>query len=214
LEAYWGGGIGSGPRSSWPLNADPQDPAVSKFEFVSVALALVYSFAAARLLAALPWVVNPERRYWVHSVWFCVVMLALAVTWWQVWLLREVAWNAIRFVWALAIPSLIYLRAGALVSQDPEAQTSWREHYFRARVPFFGIGIAIALNTALVPWVMGVVPWFELGPAHVGSGILLLLYSVGLASRRPSIHGALAIVNLALLTVFLIASSWREAAAA
>jgi len=187
---------------------------VSQFEFVSVALALVYSFAAARLLAALPWVLHVERRYWVHTIWFGVLVLAMAVTWWGVWALQEVEWNAIRFVWALTIPALIYLRAGALVSHDPPAQSSWREHYFRARRSFFGIGLAIALNAGLVPWVMGVEPWLELTRSHVSAAMLMVLYSIGLVSKRPAIHGALAVVNLALLFAFLIASAWREAGAA
>lgn len=186
---------------------------MSQFEFVSVALALVYSFAAARLLAALPWVLHAERRYWVHTTWFAVVMLALVVTWWGVWSLREVAWNSVRFIWALSIPAMIYLRAGVLVSQDPESETSWRDYYYRTRVPFFGIGVAIAVNAGLVPWVMGVVAWLEPAPAHTASAALLVLYSIALVTKRPAVHAMLAVINFVLLLLAIVFRALDEAGA-
>jgi hypothetical protein len=104
---------------------------MSQFEFVSVGVALVYSFAVARLLAALPSVVAPDKRYWTHLVWVAVVMLVLAANWWQLWLFRATDWNLLRFIWILSVPALIYLRVGVLVSQAPAAVPSWREHYYR-----------------------------------------------------------------------------------
>ncbi len=183
---------------------------MSQFEFVSVGLALVYSFATARLLAAVPWVFRSERRYWVHMVWFGVVMLALVATWWQVWSFRDVEWNGIRFLWALSIPSLIYLRAGALISQQPEAQTSWREYYFAARGPFFGVGIAILVNSGLMPWVMGVVPWFERAPVHGGMAVLLGFYTIALMSTRPALHGGFGVLNFLLLVALLARSTYTD----
>ena len=183
---------------------------MSQFEFVSVALALVYSFAAARLLAAAPWVFEPSRRYWIHAFWYAVVLLALVVTWWAVWSLRDVQWNAFRFLWALAIPALIYVRVGALVSQDPSSQSSWRDHYYASRVPFFGIGLAIMLNSALIPWVMGIVPWFELARVHAGAGLLFVLYSLAIASPRPGVHGGVVLSNLVMLLVSMIVLTATE----
>jgi hypothetical protein len=177
---------------------------MSQFEFVSVGVALVYSFTVARLLAALPFALARDRRYWIHLVWFGIIMLALPITWWQIWLFRDVAWNLIRFVWALSIPSLIYLRAGTLVSPSPPSVRSWREHYYQARVPFFTIGLAIAANGFLLPWVMGLVRWFTPSPHHIMPLILTVLYVVGLATHRPAIHAGLGIVNLLALVVALV----------
>ena len=179
---------------------------MSQFEFVSVGLALVYSFAIARLLAALPFVLAPGKRYWVHVVWFGVVMLALVVTWWNFWLLRAVDWNPLRFVWALSIPSLIYLRVGALVSQSPASVRSWREHYYQARVPFFGIGLAIAANGVLSPWVMGF--GFPLPSILVYPLVLSILYGVGLVTDRSRIHAGLGVLNLLMLAGILVALTW------
>jgi hypothetical protein len=185
---------------------------VSQFEFVSVALALVYSFAIARTLAALPWVIVRERRYWLHALWSFLVLFALAVTWWEVWSLREVEWNFVRFAWALAIPALIYLRVGILVSQDPSERESWREYFYSVRIPFFAIGLAITTNVALIPWVMGVVPWFSFAPAHVATTLVSGLYIVGMITARPGIQATIALLNLVFLLSFGVASTTMRAA--
>ena len=182
---------------------------MSQFEFVSVGLALVYSFAIARLLAALPFALARDKRYWIHLIWFGVTILALVVTWWNVWLYRNVAWNPIRFVWALSIPSLIYLRAGALVSQSPATVASWRDHYFRSRIAFFTIGLAIAVNGVLLPWIMGLVRWFTPSPPWLAMPLLLfLLYVIGLATDRPRVHAGLGVVNLLALIGGLLAATF------
>ena len=178
---------------------------MSQFEFVSVGLALVYSFAVARLLAALPFVLAPDKRYWVHLAWFAVCMLALVNTWWEVWLFRAVEWNPLRFVWALSIPSLIYLRIGALVSQSPASVHSWRDHYYETRMPFFGIGLAIAADGFLRPWVLGLERPL---PFLVAPSILCVLYGVALATDRPRIHAGLSILNLMFLVGGLVVGTW------
>jgi hypothetical protein len=187
---------------------------VSQFEFVSVGVALVYSFAVARLLAALPSVVAPDKRHWTHLVWVAVVMLVLAANWWQIWLFRAIDWNPLRFIWILSVPALIYLRVGVLVSQAPADVRSWREHYYQARVPFFAIGLAIAVNGIVLPWGLGLVRWFVPTASHVMYLFLVLLYMIGLATDRPRIHAALGIANLLAVLVVLVLITWLSDGAA
>lgn len=181
---------------------------VSQFEFVSVGAALVYSFAVARLLAGLPFALASGRRHWLHLAWVAVLMLALVGTWWQVWRFRATEWNPVRFIWLLSIPALIYLRIGVLLSQAPGSVVSWRDHYYQARIPFFVIGLLIAANSLLLPWVMGLVPWFAPSWHHVFPLFLLPLYITGLATDRPRIHAGLGVVNLLALALGLVAATW------
>jgi hypothetical protein len=130
------------------------------------------------------------------------------VNWWQIWLLRATEWNAFRFIWILSVPALIYLRIGVLVSQAPAAVRSWREHYYQARIPFFAIGLAIAVNSVLLPWVMGLVRWFVPTVAHVAYLFLAFLYTIGLATNRPRVHAGLAIANFLAVLVGLVLITW------
>ena len=176
---------------------------VSQFEYVSVALALLYSFAVARLLTALPSVAATGHRYWIHTAWVTVVLLATVTTWWTVWSLRGVDWTAWRFIWVLSVPALIHLRAGILVSDVPVGVESWKDHYYEKRTAFFAVGVVQGLNTVLIPWVMGVVPWFSRAPAHMAGAPLLLISLVGLSTRHPGVHGVLVTANLVMLLAFL-----------
>ena len=200
--------IGDACRSwAYPLDGGR----VSQFEYVSVALALLYSFTVARLLTALPSVVAPGRRYWIHAAWVAAIILATLVTWWTVWALREVSWTALRFVWILSVPALIHLRAGLLVSEAPAAIESWHDHYFQKRIAFFGVGAVQGLNALLIPWVMGTVPWFSAAAAHFPAASLLLISALGLSMKHPLVHGTLVTANLVMLVLFL---AFRGAGAA
>ena len=180
---------------------------MSKFEYVSVAVALAYSFAVARIVSALPSVLATDRRYWTHSVWTVVLLMAAISTWWTIWDLREVEWNALRFLWVLIIPGLIHLRASILVSDVPTEVESWRVHYYESRVAFFGVGVLIAANFAVLPWIMGSVPWFALSPAQLAFVSLGTISVLGLVSANPSLHAVLASANLFLILASMAASS-------
>jgi hypothetical protein len=180
---------------------------MSEFEYVSVAVALAYSFAVARIVGAFPSVLAVNRRYWVHGVWTLVLLMAAISTWWTIWDLREVEWNPIRFTWVLIIPALIHLRVGVLVSENPAVIASWRDHYYENRMQFFGVGLLIALNYAVLPWVMGVVPWFAGTDLHFAFASLLTISVLGLVSANPTLHGVLASVNLIMILAGMAAGS-------
>lgn len=180
---------------------------MSQFEFVSIAIALVYSFAVSHVIAALPSVFASERRYWTHSLWTIVVLLAAATTWWGIWNVRDVEWTPLRFVVALVAPALIHVRAGILVTDSPAAVESWREHYFDRRVAFFSIGLVQAANWMLLPWIMGLVPWLSPAPVHRVIPLLAVISAVGLASKHPAVHAALVAASLISLSISMVAIS-------
>jgi len=172
---------------------------MSEFEYVSVAVALVYSFAVARILSAIPSVLAPGRRYWVHIIWTFVLLAAAISTWWTIWDFREVEWNPLRFMWVLTIPGLIYLRVGILVSESPTDIKSWQVRYYDTRILFFSVGLMIAANYAVLPWFLGVVPWFAPSVLHLAFVPLLAISVLGLASASPRLHGGLASANLLMI---------------
>ena len=197
--------------STWPPDAERRlagrRERMSEFEYVSVGIALVYSFTVARLVASLPAVLAPVRRYWVHGLWTLVLLLATVSTWWTIWQLREVEWNPLRFMWALTVPALIYLRAGILLSDAPAAVESWRAHFYERRVPFFGVGVLIACNFGAMPLLMGFSPWSLMSSAYVPLALMLGISIGGLVSSKPAVHGTLVLGNLLMVLVSMAAAS-------
>lgn len=179
---------------------------MSEFEYVSVGIALVYSFTVARLLAALPGALAADRRYWVHALWVLVLLLASVTTWWTIWYLRAVEWNALRFTWALSMPALIYLRAGVLLSASPEDVESWRDFFYECRVPFFAVGVVIACNFVALPAVMGITSWFSLRRV-LALAAMLVISVAGLASANRVLQGVLPVANLVMIIGSLAAAS-------
>ncbi|MEM7358172.1 MAG: hypothetical protein AAF431_03630 [Pseudomonadota bacterium] len=171
---------------------------MSLFEYVSVAIALIYALAVGRLLAGLAPSLDKNKRYPIHFAWVLALLLVCALQWWQLWRTREVDWNSIRFFWVLVLPSLIYLRATILLGAEPNEVKSYREHYFAHRVPFFVLGVLSALVIFLTPWLLGIIPWLQFDLLHIAASVLLLISLLGLIFKKPAVHALLVLFNFGL----------------
>ena len=100
---------------------------MSQFEYVSVAIALIYALAVGRVLAGLTPALAPTRRYPVHAAWLIQTLLVCVTQWWGLWRTSEVEWTAFKFLWILGMPSLAYVRAAILLG-TPESVPSYREN--------------------------------------------------------------------------------------
>ena len=104
------------------------------------------------------------------------------------------------------MPSVAYVRAGILLG-TPESVPSYREHFFRVRLPFFAIGLATPVHSSLTPWVLGQVPWLNFLPGFHLSMMAIAGYCVvGLASKSEDVHRAVAGIAL-LLSLIVLARS-------
>ena len=172
---------------------------MSHFEYVSVAIALIFALLVGRLLAGLSPSLESGRRYPVHATWVVVLLLASVMQWWVIWRTNQVTWTPIRFLWALAIPGIVFLRAGVLLTGRPDEVPSFRDHFFAHRLQFFALGVVGGAQAGLSPWVLGVVPWLEFAPVHPNASVLTLLSIAGLIFRDPKAH--LLVVLLSLIGV-------------
>ena len=119
------------------------------------------------------------------------------------WTAKEVAWTPIRFLWALTMPGLLYVRASVLTGENPEAVDSFRDHFFKQRVRFFSLALAQAGLASLGPWVLGLEPWLSVAPIHRVAAILATLSIAGLVLKSATAHAI-----LVSLTLLLAASSY------
>src|SRR5262245_50539931 len=169
---------------------------LSHFEYVSVALALLNALTVGLLLSSLTPVMDHERRYWVHAAWVLSLVLVAALQWWSFWTWRDVVWSPVRFLWALSLPGLLFVQASVLVGETGSV-TSFRDGFFERRVPFFSLGIALSVNIAFSPWVLGQARWLSPTPAHPVAACLMGLSLAGLGFRTHLAHTIIA--SLAML---------------
>jgi hypothetical protein len=139
---------------------------MTHFEFISVGVSIVLALSAARLLAALPHVLAPGRRYWIQALWCLTLLFAHMDFWWTIWAYREVdPWTFTGFAVVMLTPALLFLTVSTLVSDSPTTIESWRTHFYARRRVFFSLYLAtvcsiplrqlIVLGDASVPEVAG-----------------------------------------------------------
>jgi hypothetical protein len=161
---------------------------MTHFEYISVAIALVNALVVSRLLSGLTASLRRDAFYFTHFAWVVTLIMITIMQWWAMWALKNVEWTAPRFLWVLAGPSFLYLRAVVLLSEHPEEISSFEAHFFESRTPFFAITFLAGLWVAFSPWVVGAIPWFTYGPLVLGGMLVTGLSLVGLIFKGRFIH--------------------------
>ena len=174
------------------------------FEYISVAISLVLSLAAVRVLSGLSVAFAEGRRFWVHAAWLVMVLGISALVWWNFWSFRDADWNLFRFLMVLAAPGSIYLMGAALVPESPSEVASWEEHFFFARRRFFLALGAFFVTVSTTSCVLLEIPWMTAARASQIVGFTLAVVGVVSPSRR--VHRILPIAFAVLLAAvsFLI----------
>jgi hypothetical protein len=179
---------------------------VSHFEYISVAVSLVYSLILAKLLGALPASLHRDRRYWVHSIWVVNLLLATLGSWWEIWSYREVVWTPTGCFTLIAIPSIVYLRAAVLLSDRSREVRSWRDHYYSVRGPFFLLQLVGSIHFATAPWIISGA--MRPGTTLIGSASFGVLAALAAGWRAPRLHETVALLGfIAYFAAFFLQRS-------
>jgi hypothetical protein len=174
---------------------------MSHFEYISVALALINALIVSRLLNGLIPSFSSGARYPIHFAWVVTLILITVLQWWAFWRANGVEWTAFRFLWALSLPAILFLRVGVLLGERPEEVTSFKDHFFESRVRFFSLGLIAAFLIGLTPWVLGTTPWFSVEPLHASIIVLAVLSIAGMLLKEARAQGV--IVLLIFLSTLL-----------
>lgn len=175
---------------------------MTHFEYVAIAPTLILTFAAARLLAGLADVLDPPRFYWVHLSWISLAAMFCLTSFWAFWAYRDVQWTLPRLIILLATPALIYVFSSLLVPSDPSGIASWREYFYKARLPIFGSGVLLVLSIIFSNQTQ--VEVSALDSTQIGLYACLAFFSIGAYSRNPRIHSFLALAPPLMITWMLV----------
>ena len=152
---------------------------MTHFEFISVAVSIVLALSAARLLAALPHVLAPGRRYWIHALWSLALLFAHMDFWWSIWIYREIdPWTFTGFAVVMLTPALLFLTVSSLVSDSPTTIASWRTHFYASHRVFFSLYLATVSSIPLRQLIVlgdASAPYFEVGLPALPVALVLLV---------------------------------------
>jgi hypothetical protein len=177
---------------------------MTQFEFISVAVSIVLALSVARLLTAVPHLLAPGRRYWVHCLWAASLLPIHLGFWWALWAYREVdPWTFRGFAAAMLTPVLLYLTVTILVSDSPSTVESWRERFYSRHRVFFSLVFVTLLSSPLRQFaVLGSPrPSPGVGTPVVAGLLLLLIGAIGAFTGKERIHQMLALIAAATALV-------------
>ena len=109
---------------------------MTHFEYLSVAVSLILSFALVRLIDGLWPAIKHEGRYVTHYGWVAFKLYSSVLFWWSMWLYNENEWTIVTFVWMLIGPLLLYGKASLLAPRNAAEITDWQAYYFSIARPF------------------------------------------------------------------------------
>ena len=178
-----------------------------------VGLALLFTAAAMRLIGGLSSALAPDRRYWIHSAFTCLMIGGIAIGFWNLWSIAGVTWTLPRFLLALGIPGANYYIATVLIPENPADVPSWRDYYYATRVRFFGGLLALLMIQAVSARVLLGMAWTD--PVRILDLGFMGFALVGMRSDNPRVHAGLAIlmavVFLSFAFVLAVQPGWLAA---
>ncbi len=174
------------------------------FEFISVAISLIFGFAVADILRGLVPAVQPPARYWPHIGWLIATFLLIAQVWMSLWRMQSISWTGVVFVYAFINPAVTTFMARLLVTPSPHLVTSFKDSFTQTRRPFFWCFFAFCVNAILFPWVVGYSDWGTVSAPQYGSVIGLIIAVIGIVARSDRIHYALVSVTLLMLVMLTV----------
>jgi len=173
---------------------------MTQFEFIGVGVSLVVGLAIARLLEGVRDSFDPQRRFWIHSLWVVNKLMNATLLFWAGWIYREVeSWNFIDFLALLVPPGIVFLQAHALVTANPHAITDWRAHYWSIRRFFFGANVVQILFNFVSVYLISDVSFPS--PEAVPLALILCLSVVGALTESERAHAVIAVVAFMNLTL-------------
>ena len=129
---------------------------MTQFEYLSVAVSIIFALSIGRLSAAIPSVVDAHRRDWLHLGHFLCLLLVQMQFWWRMWQFNDVPeWDFFGFVMLFSIALLYYLATHLLVPVGHSDVGDWRTHFSSMHRWYHGIvamtwGSSVAVSAYLM----------------------------------------------------------------
>ena len=174
---------------------------MSIFEFLSVSVAIVLAAAMGRLISATTYILNVERRDWLHLGYCIASLLAILLTWWLQWQMSNIeSWHFTDFLLLMGSPISIYLAVHVLVTENPAAVVDWRTHFERIHRWYFTALLAQAIMSMIRQLIVqsGGFMTNSLLPA-----VIISIFVVGIVSRSRKLHTAV-LISWAVVMIFVV----------
>jgi hypothetical protein len=175
---------------------------MTHFEYLAVSAAILISVAVARIVSGLPHALEVSRRFSLHWGWMSLWLWGITVSWWNIWIYRDLEWTFVRFLLFVALNGPLLFISYTLVPDNPEQVTSWKEHFYATRRRFFGATIVYFAILLIQLAVLQSVSIFD--AARWAIVFLLGLAIVGFFNAKPIVQYAVLALNVVMQLAFFV----------
>ena len=176
------------------------------FSYLSVLLSVILGFAIQQVLQgyrALALNRSRVRLYWPSLAWSGIILVMIAQHWWASFSLAGRAeWSFAAFAAILIQTALMYMMAGLVLPDIPADQPiDLKDHYFRERRIFFGVGAATVAWSAIREVVLeGRLP----EPANLAFHVIFIAMSlIAMISPREGLQKAFAAISGLIFVIYI-----------
>ena len=116
------------------------------FEYVSIAISLIFAFATTDILRSLIPSMSVGRRYFPHYIWLVSTFTLIVYVWTYLWRVQPIEWTGPILFYAMINPAITTIMARLLTTPLPEEVRSFREHFHKVRKAYFSLLMAFGVN--------------------------------------------------------------------
>lgn len=171
------------------------------FSYVMVLASVIAGLAITQLLQCVAGTVqHPDnyRPYWVHLVWVAYAFEYVALWWWYEFNFAKTAqWSFELYLFILVYAVVIYLMCAVLAPLSLQKFDNFEAYYYSRRRWFLALAALVILFDVADTLSKGAAHFAALGWHYSVAAVAFpILYVIGMATRRRSYHGSIAVISL------------------
>jgi hypothetical protein len=129
------------------------------FSYLAVLVSVVLGLAIQQVLQGYRALALNRRQvdvYWPSIAWSVNVLIMVVQNWWSLFGLADLRdWTFAAFAALLVQTAGLYMMAGLVLPDPPPGERiALKAHYYRERVPFFGVGLFTILWSSVREWII------------------------------------------------------------
>jgi len=141
---------------------------VSHFEFISIAVSIIFAMTLGRLVASLPEITRRPNRDYLQIAFVIAFIAHQILLWWRLWQLNSIEkWNFLEYFLIITAPLANYLTAIALVGTHGAPEDS--EEFFSRKWFFYALTATWTISAINTWYLLDIKPYFIAGMTLVAA---------------------------------------------
>ena len=170
------------------------------FEYIMVMVSVILALALAQVLKGLTEIPQRSNRYWVHTLWVMITVLAIIQLWWAFWDFNAIAeWSFTSYLYVLSTAVALFICAYLIWPEKHAEEPDLKWYFYSIRPWFFLALLFVHVVATMGSWI-----FLDVSITHPYRIFQFTLSAIVLLAGLASSHMLHRILVLSYLTIFLL----------